>query len=77
MIMSDHIHLFVAAHQDPNLQIVSSDSVKYAVYEENGERKLYFLNTDYDLSHEVVIYTPEGRKTISIKPTEMKICVLE
>ena len=72
-LYTDLISFFIAANQDENLQIVTSDVVRYAVYEENEKRTLCILNTDYDLSHEVIIYKRKVRETISLKPAEMKI----
>ena len=72
-LYTDLINFFVAAHQDSNLQVVSSDTIKYAVYEENGERTLYLLNTDYDLTHEAIIYDKEKVKKISLEPTGIAV----
>ena len=75
-LYSDLIAFFAAAHQDKNLQIETSDAIRYAVYEEGGQRTVYLLNTDTALAHEAIIYDQEQVKKISIKPTEIVSVVL-
>ena len=68
---TDLISFFSAVHQDKNLQIETSDAVRFAVYEENSKRLVYLLNTDYNLIHEVLIYDKNKINKISIPPTEI------
>jgi len=72
-LYTDLITFFAAAHQDKNLQIETSDAIRYAIYEEAGQRTIYLLNTDTTLTHEAVIYDKEQIKKIAIKPTEITI----
>ncbi len=72
-LYTDLITFFAAAHQDKNLQIETSESVRYAVYEETGQRTVYLLNTGTALSHEAIIYDRELVKKITINPTKIAI----
>jgi len=56
----------------PNLRVLSSDRLRYAVYEGN---KIYLLNTDYDLPITVKIMYGDGDsrvKEITLDPLELK-----
>ena len=75
-LYSNLVTFFAAAHQDKELQIETSDTVRYAVYEEDGQRKVYLLNTDTSLAQEAIIYDREKVKRISIKPTEIEVVEL-
>ena len=72
-LYTDLITFFAASHQDKNLQIETSDAVRYAVYEEAEQRTVYLLNTDTELTHEAIIYDREHVKKIAIKPIEIAI----
>ena len=56
----------------PNMRVLSSDRLRYAVYEGN---KVYLLNTDYDIPITVKIMCGDGdRKVreITLEPLELK-----
>lgn len=72
-LYTDLIAFIMAAHQDPDLQVETSDKVRYAVYQEDGQRTLYLLNTDYNLSQEAIIHSAQGPRRSLLGPTEMKI----
>ena len=55
-----------------NIRVLSSDRLRYAVYEGN---KVYLLNTDYDLPITVKLMYGDGdskEKEIILEPLELK-----
>lgn len=71
-LYSDLIGFFREAHQDEKLRVVAPDVVRYAVYEENGVRTMFILNTDTDLAHEVVVDRHGEEMRLRLDPTEMR-----
>jgi len=56
----------------PNMRVISSDRLRYSVYENN---KVYLLNTDYDLPITVKIMCGDGDskiREITLAPLELK-----
>lgn len=62
--------------ESADIRVLSSDRLRYAVYEEN---KVYLLNTDYDLPIIVKIYYGENKEKIrevTLEPLELKAITL-
>lgn len=70
-LYADLIGFFAAAHQDRALHVETADTVRYAVYEEGGERTLFLLNTDLTLNQEAVVHTQSGACRVTIPPTSL------
>ena len=60
--------MITSSARNCDIQIVSSDRLRYAVYNEN---KVYLLNTDYDLPISIKIIYKEKEHTLSLAPLEL------
>lgn len=68
-LYADLIGFFAAAHQDDSLRVEAADTVRYAVYEDGGNKTLFLLNTDLTLNQEAVVHTACGQRRVAIPPT--------
>ncbi len=67
--------MITASSRNADIQVLSSDRLRYAVYEGN---KVYLLNTDYDVPITVKITLKESDKVfnVTLEPLEMKAITL-
>jgi len=65
--------LVSASARGADIKVVSSDKLRYSVYEDG---KVYMLNTDYDLP--IIAIVKKGEKTlkVEIEPLELKILTI-
>lgn len=63
-----------ALHRNCDLKVLCGDKIRFALYyEESGEEKLYLLNTDFNVLHEVKVLYRTREINTEIAPTELKI----
>jgi hypothetical protein len=48
-------NLLTASHREAEIKVISSDKIRFAVYEDETMYKMYVLNTDYNLKQDVII----------------------
>jgi hypothetical protein len=72
-LYTDLVGHFCDAHQDESLKVAAPDSVRYSVYEENGDRFAFFLNTDCDLPQHAKLFVNGGIREIVLEPTAIHV----
>ena len=66
--------LLCASHADAEIKVYGSDRVRFSVlFEDGGERKLYLLNTAFDVPSSVIVATRDRKETVTLDPCELKI----
>ena len=66
--------MLTASARSADIQVISSDRLRYAVYEGN---KMYLLNTDYDLPITVRILQKENAKTTTLTLESLELKAIE
>lgn len=65
--------LLTASHRNSEIKVYGSDKVKFSVYDDDlGNKKLYLLNTDFDVSSSVGIIYQNKNSIITLSPLELK-----
>ena len=72
-LYTDLIGHFCEAHQDASLKVVAPDTVRYSVYEEDGRRTLFMLNTDCDLTQHAKLFVNGEISEIVLAPTAIHV----
>ena len=54
------------------VKVCASDKIRYAVYEEPDCRRIFMLNTDFDLPQSAKIFSGGGCRTVTVPPAEMQ-----
>lgn len=62
-----------ASHRNCEIKVYGSDKVRFSVYE---SQKVYLLNTDYDVTQQVIVDYRGKKETVSLEPCELKILPL-
>ena len=52
--------------------VIASDRLRYSVYGDEANGKMYLLNTDYDLPITVKVTLPGQEQTLTLNPLELK-----
>lgn len=62
--------IITSSARECDIKLIGNDRVRYAVYE--GKR-IYLLNTDYDMPASVTIICDQAKKSYTLEPLELKI----
>ena len=66
--------LLTASHANAKIKVFGSDKVRFSVFnDENGNYKLYLLNTAFNTLSTVSIKTKDKTTNITLEPCELKI----
>ena len=65
--------LITAGHRASDLKVVSSDKIRFAVYEDEENYKMYILNTDFDLPESCIVDYKGNKTSMTINPCDLKI----
>jgi len=66
-------NLLTASHRMADIKVISSDKIRFAVYEDEKMYKMYVLNTDYNLKQDVIVDFKGERREFTINSCEFKI----
>ena len=65
--------LLAASHASASVKVTGSDKVRFSVfYEENGEARMYLLNTAFCDSSIVTVRAGKLVKTVTLAPCELR-----
>ena len=65
--------LFTASHRTCDVQVIAGDKIRFNVYEgSDGKKKIYLLNTDFELPVASKIITAAGEVSVMLEPLERK-----
>ena len=73
LFMKDIIRVISTGEQAEDIKLESNDGVRYAVYEENGLKTIYLLNTNSGLSQQVNLYLGDKTFPLQIPANELRI----
>ena len=65
--------LITAGHRASDLKVTSSDKIRFAVYEDEENYKMYILNTDFDLPESCIVDYKGEKTTFTVAPCDLKI----
>ena len=68
--------LLAGSRRSCDLQVFASDRVAYSVYEENGEKTVCLLNTDYNVAQQVHLTGLGQNFVLNLAPLELKLVKL-
>ena len=66
--------LLAASHAESDIKVCGSEKVRFSLlFEDGGERKLYLLNTAFDVPSSVLITVGDKKTALTLDPCELKI----
>ena len=69
--------VMTASHKTCDVKVIANDRVKFNVYDAGeGKRKVYLLNTDFNLPNTVIVKTANAQKQVTLEPMERKEFVI-
>lgn len=69
--------IFSASHRLCDIQVLSGEKLEFAVYRVGSRRKVYLLNTDYNVPVNAVVLACGKRHEITIPPVSLKMLETE
>jgi hypothetical protein len=69
--------IFSASHRLCDIQVLSGEKLEFAVYRVGSRRKVYLLNTDYNVPVNAIVLACGKRHEITIPPVSLKMLETE
>ena len=65
--------ILAASHRTSDVKLVSSDKIRFAIYDGGDKYKIYILNTNYNFDEKVKIIYKGKTVTKTVKSIDFKI----